>query len=499
MTRHRYIIRAALIAAFLLIYFANTTRANEPVWPQFRGPGGLGIAPDDQAYPTKLDMSKNLLWKTEVPKGHSSPCIWGDRIFITARSGKNLETICIDRGNGKIKWRKTVEPETMEKKISNFNSHASPTPVCDGKKLYVYFGSFGLLAYDVDGNELWKKPLPIPNIKYGSASSPVLANDMVVINCDPQKKGAYILAVDRDTGKTIWRQDRQVAREGWSTPVLWKHGNEKELVVLGGNKLISYDLKDGQKRWWLYDLPKGSASTPVYAEDTFFVAAAVAITGDPVNPIEVPDFNELIESYDSDGDNRLTQAEIPEDLALVYRLGPRFTGIKNNFSRWDTDQDGAITEKEWKRAARGAARFRPRKMDALVAVRSGGKGDVSESHILWSTSEGVGQIASPLAYRGRVYLVKHGGIVTCFNAETGDRIYSEKLGPRVYYFASPVAADGKIYFCSYLGAVVVVQAGDQFKILAQNKVGERIKATPALVDGKVYLRTAKHVMAFGGS
>ena len=499
MTRHRNIIRAALISAFLLIYFANTTRASEPVWPQFRGPGGLGIAPDNQAYPTKLDMSKNLLWKTEVPKGHSSPCIWGDRIFITARSGKSLETICIDRGNGKIKWRKTVEPETMEKKISNFNSHASPTPVCDGKKLYVYFGSFGLLAYDVDGNELWKKPLPIPNIKYGSASSPVLANDMVVINCDPQKKGAYILAVDRDTGKTIWRQDRQVAREGWSTPVLWKHGNEKELVVLGGHKLISYDLKDGRKRWWLYNLPKGAASTPVYAEDTLFVAAAVAITGDPVNPIEVPDFNELVESYDSDGDNRLMQAEIPEDLALVYRLGPRWTGFKDNFSRYDTDQDGAITEEEWKRATRGIARFRPREMDAFVAIRSGGKGDVSESHIKWSTNEGVGQVPSPLAYRGRMYLVKHGGIVTCFNAETGDRIYSEKLGPRVYYFASPVAADGKIYFCSYLGTVVVVQAGEQFKILAQNKVGERIKATPALVDGKVYLRTAKHVMAFGGS
>ncbi len=486
-----------VVAVTLVLALNAISHASQANWPQFRGPDGLGISPDNQAYPTELDTSRNLLWKTKVPKGHSSPCIWANSIFITARSGKVLETICIDRGNGKIKWRKSVEHEAMEK-ISNFNSHASPTPVCDGKKVYVYFGSFGLLAYDVDGNELWKKPLPIPNIQYGSAASPVLANDMVVINCDPKKKGAYILAVDRDTGKTIWRQDRQVAREGWSTPVLWKHGNEKELVVLGGHKLISYDLKDGRKRWWLYNLPKGSASTPVYAEDTLFVAAAAAITGDPVNPIEVPDFNELIESYDSDGDNRLTQAEIPEDLALIYRLGPRFTGVKNNFSQWDTDQDGAISEEEWKGAARGVARFRPRKMDALVAVRSGGKGDVSGSHIKWSTNEGVGQVPSPLVYRGRVYLVKHGGIVTCFDAETGDRKYSEKLGPRVYYFASPVAADGKIYFCSYLGTVVVVQAGDQFKILAQNKMGERIKATPALVGGRVYLRTSDHMMAFGG-
>jgi outer membrane protein assembly factor BamB len=143
--------------------------------------------------------------------------------------------------------------------------------------------------------------------------------------------------------------------------------------------------------------------------------------------------------------------------------------------------------------------MRPRNTDALVAIRSGGEWDVTESHVQWKVNEGVGQVASPLVYRGRVYLVKHGGNITCFNAETGDRVYSEKLGPRVRYFASPVAADGKIYFCSYLGAVVVVQAGETFKVLSRSKLGERINATPALVDGKVYLRTAKHVMAFGGS
>lgn len=491
-------LKVYVVAVILVLALNAMSHGSQAIWPQFRGPDGLGIAPDNQAYPTELDVSRNLLWKTKVPEGHSSPCIWENNIFITARSGKVLETICIDRENGQIKWLKTVEPETMEK-ISNENSHASPTPVCDGKRVYVYFGSFGLLAYDVDGNEVWKKPLPIPNILYGSASSPVLAKDMVIINCDPNVS-AYILAVDRDTGKTVWRQDRQVETAGWSTPVLWKHGKEEELVVLGSHKLISYDLKDGQKRWWLYDLPvRQPASTPVYSDETFFVTAAAAITGDPVNPLEVPDFNELVGRYDSDGDNRLSQAEIPEDLALIYRVGPRWTGVKNNFSQCDTDKDGVISEAEWKQVTKQIAMIKPEQMDALVAIRSGGKDDVRESHIKWSKSEGVGQVASPLVYGGRVYLVEHGGIVTCFNAETGDRIYSERLGQRVYYFASPVVADGKIYFCSYLGVVVVVQAGDQFKILAQNIIGERIKATPALVDGKVYLRAADHIMAFGGS
>ena len=499
MTKHRYIIRAVLIAVLLLMYFADTTRASEPVWPQFRGPGGLGIAPDNQAYPTKLDMSKNLLWKTEVPKGHSSPCIWGDRIFITARSDEVLETICMDRASGTIKWRKTVEPETMEK-ISGTNSHASPTPVCDGKRVYVYFGSFGLIAYDVDGSELWKKPLPVPNIQHGSASSPILADKIVIINCDPKKEGAYLLAVDQDTGKTIWRQDRQVEKAGWSTPVLWKHGKEKELVVLGSHKLISYDLKDGQKRWWLRSLPTVTASTPVYADETLFAAATASMTGDPVNPIELPDFNELIESYDSDGDNRLTQAEIPEDIALIYRTGPRWAGVKRYFSELDTDEDGAISKAEWNKVVIDIKKIRPKEdMDVLIAIRSGGKDDVRQTHVKWSVNEGIGQVPSPLVYRGRVYLVKHGGIVTCFNAETGDRIYSEKLGPRVYYNASPVAADGKIYFCSWSGVVFVLQAGDTFKVLSRNKLGERINATPALVDGNIYLRTAKHIMAFGGS
>jgi len=497
MTRHRYIIRVALITAFLLLNFANTTRASEPNWPQFRGPGGLGIAPDNQTYPTELDMSRNLLWKTEVPKGHSSPCIWGDNIFITARSGKSLETICIDRGNGEIKWRKSVEPERLER-ISASNSHATPTPACDGKRVYVYFGSFGLLAYDVEGNELWRKPLPNPYIWYGSASSPVLANNMVIINCDP-KKGAYILAVDQDTGETIWRQERQVHGLGWATPVLWKHRNEQELVVHGVGQLISYDLKDGRKSWWfdfLRSTMTGAALTPVYAEDTLFVAAAVGRSGDPVNPIELPDFKELMEMHDTDGDDRLIQAEIPDDMAYIYRRGPEWAGVKNNFSRYDTDQDGAISEAEWTKVVIEIKKTAPRQMDALFAIRAGGKDDVSESHVKWTVNEGIGQVPSPLFYQRRIYLVKHAGNVTCYDAKTGDKIYGDRAGPRTYYFASPVAADNKIYFCSMNGVIIVVQAGDKFKILAQSKIRERIYATPALVDGNIYLRTDKNMYAF---
>jgi outer membrane protein assembly factor BamB len=138
-------------------------------------------------------------------------------------------------------------------------------------------------------------------------------------------------------------------------------------------------------------------------------------------------------------------------------------------------------------------------MDTLVAIRSGGKDDVSRTHVKWTVYEGIGQVPSPLFYQGRIYLVKHGGNVTCYDATTGDKVYGDKLGPRAYYYASPVAADGKIYFCSLNGYVIVVQGGGKFRILAQNKIGERIFATPALLDGKIYLRTDKNMYAFGNS
>ena len=487
-----------VIVAAVILTLTVITHGSDAHWPQFRGPDGLGIAANNQAYPSELDVSGNLLWKTPVPKGYSSPCIWGNCIFITAHSGNTLETICIDRQDGRIRWRRSVDAETMEK-ISNSNSHASPTPACDGKRVYVYFGSFGLLAYDLDGGSLWQKPLPLPDMMHGSASSPLLAGDRVVINCD-QKKDPYLMALDCATGAQVWKCDRPVTKTmfNWATPVLWKHRDKAELVVLGRRKLIAYDPKDGKERWWVEGLPMETASTPVFTEKAIYAAATTAFTGDPVNAIEIPDYQEVLEQYDSNGDKQLVQTEIPDDFALVYRLGTlSFSGVKKSFPGFDADLDGVLSEKEWKEATGKVSLMQARRKDAFFAVSEGGEGNVSASHVQWTIHEGVGQVASPLVYEGRAYLVKHGGNVTCFNVVTGERVYSEKLGHRVYYYASPVVANGNLYICSYMGRVFVVQAGDTFKILTENRIGERIRATPALVDGKVYLRTDKHLMAFG--
>jgi outer membrane protein assembly factor BamB len=406
----------------LVLSSGGVVLAEQAVWPQFRGPGGLGVAPDGQAYPAELDMSRNLLWKTQVSKGFSSPCVWEGRIFVTGCSGKALETVCIDRTDGRV-----------------------------------------------------------------------------VLCCD-QSKDAYLLAVSGDTGQTLWQCDRPSTKEcGYSTPAFWRHAGQAELVVLASQRLISYDPKDGQERWRLTDLSGRVNATPVYTDDTLFAAAAVAFTGDPVNPVELPTFAELLESYDSDHDKRLTQAEIPDDLALMYCIGPVHMGIRNLFPQLDADHDGALSDAEWKQVAAGITEMRPKKTDTLVAVRGGAKGIAGESYVRWRASEGVGQVPSPLIYRGRLYLVKEGGIVTCFNAETGARVYSGKLGPKAYFNASPVAADGKIYICSQPGMVIVLKAGDEFTVLARSKIGQRINATPALVGGRIYLRTEDQVLAFGAS
>jgi outer membrane protein assembly factor BamB len=404
----------------------------------------------------------------------------------------------MDRASGTIKWRQAVRPETLER-VMSANSHASPTPACDGKRVYVYFGSFGVAAYDLAGNKVWQKPLAIPQITYGSGASPILANDTVIINCDPKPENdAYLLAVDRKTGETVWRCNRPGTEPGWSTPVRWKHGDQEELVVVGSGCVTSYNLKDGKELWRLPGLPTRTCASPAYTDDTLFATAAGGISGDPANPAEVPDFAEVLDKYDADGDKQLTQAEIPDDLVLVYRLGPLFA-VKRIFRGCDADRDGGISAEEWKRAGRLVIKQfgKGRKMDTLIAIRASGAGEGTELPVKWKTDEGIGQVASPLLYRGRIYLLKHRGIVTCLDAATGNKMYTERLGTSGYYCASPVAADGKIYLCSGSGVVFIVRAADSLEVLSRTKLGERINATPALVDGKIYLRTAKHVMGFG--
>ncbi len=427
-----------LLAAAVLLSFTFTGAAQQGGkvwWPQFRGPNSSGLG--EGKPPVNFGPDQNVLWKTAVGPGLSSPIIWGGRIFLTEfdRENKRLSTLCIDRRTGKILWRRTVAPEQIEE-VHAISSPAGATPVTDGERVYVYFGSYGLLCYDLNGNLKWERRLPIPENPYGAVASPILAGEFLVLN--HQGKDAYLLAVNRRNGQTVWKTDRSKFQYGWSTPVYWHHDGIDEIVVLGGDfepnqRLMAYNLADGAERWWVAGLPPCGKSTPVIGDGLLFFAA--------------PDI--IMETA--------AEQRNPERAAQFYA---------NNGSR-------------------------------VVAVRPGGKGEVNQTNIAWSEHKGTPGVPSPLYYNGHLYTIQNGGIVFSRVAKTGELVYSGRLGVPGYYYSSPVAADNKVYIASEEGVVVVLDAGEQLKILATNKLDGAILATPALADGNIYVRTENQLYAFG--
>jgi outer membrane protein assembly factor BamB len=425
--------RASWITVLATVVLSSFAGAAE--WPQFRGPNSSGIG--DGKPPVEFGPSENVLWKTAVGAGLSSPIVTKGRVFLTEfdRATKQLATLCIDQHTGKIKWRRTVAPAEIEK-VHEIGSPAAPTPATDGERVYVYFGSYGLVSYDFDGKLLWERRLPLSQNIYGAVASPIVAGDLLVLN--HQGKDAYLLGVNRRDGKTVWKTDRSKFQYGWSTPVYWRHDGIDEIVVLGGDfepnqRLMAYNLADGAERWWVAGLPPCGKSTPVIGSDMVFFAA--------------PDIILTVEA----------EKRNPERAAQIYA---------NNASR-------------------------------VMAIRPGGKSEVNQTHVAWTQTKGVPGVPSPLYYNGRLYTVQNGGVVFCRVAKTGELVYSGRTGAMGYYYSSPVAADNKIYLASEEGVVVVLDGGEELKVLARNKLDGQILATPAIVDGKIYVRTEDHLYAFG--
>lgn len=251
-------------------------------WPQFRGSGSQGISPET-GLPVKWSATSNVRWKTPLPgPGHSSPIVWGNRVFLTAfkpagvwryvSSNKGqLLVLCLDKATGRILWEREVAGEGIEDTHS-VNSPASPTPVTDGKYVYVYFGSRGLVAFDFDGNRIWENRFgPFPN-EWGSASSPVLYGDLLLLNCDTDAED-FLMAVDKNTGKVVWKTPRPNSTRSWPTPVVWKAGGRDEIVVSGSRRVKAYDPKDGRELWTVDGLTQWVTPTPVAAHGLLFIAS----------------------------------------------------------------------------------------------------------------------------------------------------------------------------------------------------------------------------------
>lgn len=464
---------------FLSVVFAfvsgNLAAGSE--WSRFRGPNGTGVA-DAEALPLRFGADENVVWKTELPPGRSSPILTESRIFLTALEGEDLFTYCLERDTGKILWRRKA-PRTRVSKIDGRNDAASPSPAVDADGVYVFFADFGILGYDFEGNELWRYAVDGFDNVYGMGASPIVAGDKVVLVCD-QSTHSYILALDKKTGALAWKQDRPEAKSGHSTPILYEgEDGALEVLVPGSFLLTSYAAETGEKLWWVSGLSFEMKSTPVLANGIVYINGYGAPENQPGRDVRATTFREAL-AGDADGDGRLSRDETEGH-------------VRSWFGFVDLDGDGALDAEEW-RFYRAALASR----NGILGIRAGGEGDMTATNVIWTYHKRVPQLPSPLVYEGVLYMVNEGGVVTSLDPKTGKVLAVGRLKGAVdSYFASPVAADGKIYFASELGKVAVLRPGGKLDVVAVNDLDDLIYATPAIDGDRIYLRTRSTLYCFG--
>ncbi len=421
-------------------------------WPSFRGPQASGVA-ERQNLPDEWNTKtgKNILWRTPIPGlAHSSPIVWGNRIFVTSASSTDPNATfrpglygdgdaskdrsrhrwiiyALDKRTGKILWERIAHEGIPADKRHIKATYANSTPATDGRIVVAWFGSQGIHAYDVNGRFLWKVDLgrldfgayDIPTYEWGSASSPVIWNGLVIIQCDTQDD-SFILALDADTGKTVWKTEREEI-PSWGTPTVAATSAGPVLVANASNYIRGYDPRTGKELWRLGRSSKITAPTPVFADDMF-----VVVSGRP-----------------------------PERPIYVVRANAR----------------GDLTLPE---------------------------GQAKSEAIAWSRTGRGPYMPTPLVYQGILYVLANNGLLDAYNLRTGEELYRQRLPLTGSGFsASPVAADGKLYLSNEDGEMLVIAAGQNFKHIATNSMGELLMATPALSNGVMYVRSSKSLFAIG--
>jgi len=473
-----------MLSRLAVLSFIVATPVHAADWPQFRGPNASGVA-DGSPLPEKIGPERNLIWKVEIPVGHSSPVIVGERIYLTGvrveGEKKRLVTFALNRVNGGLLWERDAPHKSLEK-VHQVGNHAQPTCAADADGVVSFFGSSGLYCYDREGKQLWHRPFgPFPN-DFGAGASPILVGDRVLLNQD-HDNGSFLIALDRKTGAPAWKVDRSEFPRGYSTPIVWDVDGKKQIVVAGTLRAVGYDLQTGDEVWTVRGLARILNMTPVIGADNTLYVAAWAPGADENDRIAAPPFAELIKEGDKNGDGVLQADEVPQSQGE----------LKSRFTQIDRDKTGTITKDEYEAMRRIFATAQ----NLLVAIKPGGRGDITATHVMWSQKKQLPYVPSPLVYRGHLFMVKNGGVFSCIDLKTGKVGKSERVYGKSNYYASPVAGDGKIYLFGEKGDFSVVKAGAEWEELSWGKLNETVFATPAIVDGRVYVRTEKALWCFG--
>ena len=497
------------------ILFLAITLGCAPVvgaaWAQFRGPNGSGVAVG--CVPPVRPGPGNLAWSAPVPRGHSSPVLSGDRIFLTGVDGGRLVTLAIDRGSGELLWRREAPVVPLEK-VHPANNPAAPTPLVDAKRLYVYFGSYGLLCYDHEGGELWSRPIPAPGNLYGMSTSPIGHGDRLILVLDnednlPDSKlsRSVLLAVDKASGKTVWETPRPLQRSSWSTPAIWTHAHGEDLVVLGGRRAVAYDPETGAERWFATGFSKETIAVPVSGAGHLYLSSA-QLGGGADDEVDPAPFWAAMMRLDRNRSGTLETDELTDDFTFPLRpelpLGHPGFGVplpadpakrrerqRQIFGGIDKDGDGVWTREEF-----GAHLTSRRGRPLMLAIKPGGSGDVSGTHVAWELNRSIPEIPSPIFYEHRLYMVRNGGTLAAVDPADGKLLYRGRLGSVGQYSASPVAANGHLYLVSDEGTISVVKAGPTFELVHQLELEAPAPVTPAIDTDTIYFRSRTHLLAF---
>ncbi len=473
------------MSLFILLATILMSGRADAQWSQFRGPNGSGV--DASAgYPVEFSPTKNMAWKATIPYGQSSPIVVGTRLYGTASEGTNAEgrliTFCLDTHTGRELWRRDVRRERVQGAYKA-NDPASPTPAADASGVVAFFPELGLVSYDNNGKERWRYRLgPFKNF-YGMSGSPIIADGLVVLVCD-QVSRSFVIALDRATGRLRWKTDRPGMPIGWSTPMVFRpnatqDATRADLIVLGSTRVDAYDLASGASRWWMPLGSTGSMGTPLANGDTLMICTKGS------NEPWLPTFASALSQYDKDKDGRLSLEE--------FRIDPN---IGDQFGWVDENDDNIILAAEWEKArSYGMGEW------GAIAVRPGNaRGQLAASAVSWRVQKNLPYIPTPLLYQNVFYLVKDGGIITSLDPATG-RMLKQGRSPNALgeYYASPVAADGKVFLANTEGKITVLKAGAEWEVLAVNDLGEEISATPALSNGRIYVRTRSAMFCFSAA
>jgi outer membrane protein assembly factor BamB len=471
---------------FIALALAAIVSLADPDWSRFRGPNGTGIS-NTSGLPSEFGPAKHVLWKTAVPGGHSSPVLSRTHVFLTAHQADTLIVLALDRTTGRELWRRAL-PRARTGRLDGPNGPASPSPVTDGDRVYAFFQDFGLIAFTADGKEQWRLPLGPFNQFYGFGASPIVVDGLIILPVD-QDGGSYLLGVDARTGKLRYKVDRPGVISGYSTPTVYEpKGGAKQILIPESFQLSAYDVTDGHRVWWVRGLACEMKSVISIDGDTAYVNGWGFPQNQAGQQVPTVSFDEGLKRYDKNRDGRVGADEITGAEPLDRMLNPKY-----GFPAFDGDRDGSLDAKEW-----DVMRAMLASENGLLAIRLGGRGDATDGAIKWRYQRPVPQVPSTLLYKGVLFMINDSGILLAIDPATGAVLKQGRLkGAIDKYFASPVGADGKVFLVSQDGTASVVEAKAEWEILSVNPLDDEVFATPAIADGRIYVRTKETLYCFG--